>query len=95
MKILKQGKYETPETWRKEVTCCFCKSELEIDANDIQYTAFQEHGHPLSYTPESAKVTCPVCRTPVPLQVGELPPAIVSYARAKDRRPAGYGYRSR
>lgn len=95
MKILKQGKWESPETWRKEVFCVFCESELEIDANDIQYTAFQEHGHPLSYTPESAMVTCPVCKTSIQLRVGELPPAIVSYARAKDRRPAGYGYRPR
>lgn len=62
MKVLKG-----PEIWTKECYCIRCKSELEIDINDLKVGYFSPN------CVEAPYVTCPICNNPITFYWGSVP----------------------
>ena len=74
MKVIQRGGPTVAE-WKQNITCCYCDSDLEIDAVDL--VLCQDEGR----TVEAYKVLCPVCGNEVFVD----PPITVKYELARKR----------
>ncbi len=80
MKIIKR--VEPVNTFTKVCTCQQCGSELEVNANDLQYRA-AEGGNPHDYYAECFFVSCAVCFTDININSGEIPSLVKRAARER------------
>lgn len=79
MRVIKLG--TDLDKWRLDVTCGFCKSELEIDAGDIKH-----RGDPGDYRDPGYDhywVNCPACSNEITVAETKLPALVRAKAEKR------------
>lgn len=74
MRIIKEGNWVDPDTWKAEVNCPHCRAVLEVETHDLEY--HPPGGAQWDPWPEKFTVTCASCKGGIKLDRERLPPSV-------------------
>lgn len=82
MKVLKYS--IDPKAWTHAITCYWCKSQIEINADDLSHEG--ERGDYVDPGWDKYTCNCGACGTEIQIDEKQLPNIIQSYARKNKKK---------
>lgn len=82
MKLIKAG-FDV-KSWRYQITCDYCKSELEVEASDLQYAGDAGDWHDAGW--ESYTCYCSECNNNLTIPLAKVPALVKVTAQKRKKK---------
>lgn len=82
MKVLKYG--SDVKVWRYTLTCYVCKSQLEVEADDLRYAGEAGDWHDAGW--ESYTISCAACGTSLDIPTDKIPTLVKVHAEKRKKK---------